>query len=255
MVTIAVMWDEGADRSLGLPSYATEGAAGADLRANFPDRGEIVLAPGARVLVTMRDGAAVAELAAYLTGEGFGASALTVLEALGGPRERLRRVTAETYALSDVQHPVAVAIEVAGNGAVMGAASGRADEWFAHDGQITKRPVRALALSALAPRPGELLWDIGAGSGSIGIEWLLSHPSLRAIGFEGHPERAARARENARRLGVDRLVIAEGRAPEVLQDQPVGIYALSASIPGADPYEFPGATQWFVLSDLGLSTL
>lgn len=201
--------------------WGLEGVACLGLHAAPLSRLRPMLAPGARAVATLRDGAAVAELAAYMAGEGFGASALTVLEALGGPRERVRRVTAEGYALEDVQHPVAVAIEVAGDGAVLGAASGRADQWFAHDGQITKRPVRALALSALAPRPGELLWDIGAGSGSIGIEWLLSHPSLRAIGFEGHPERAARARENALRLGVDRLVIAEGRAPEVLQGQPL----------------------------------
>ena len=123
------------------------------------------------------------------------------------------------YALVDVAHPVAVALEVAGGGAVMGRASGRADHWFDHDGQITKRPVRALALSALAPRSGELLWDIGAGSGSIGIEWMLAHPACRAIGFEGDPERAARARANAARLGVA-LEVIEGRAPGVLAGQP-----------------------------------
>lgn len=179
------------------------------------------LSPGVRAIVTLRDGAAVADLAAYLAAEGFGESVLHVLEALGGPRETLRRVTASAFDLTGVQHPVVVAIEVAGGGAVMGAVSGRADAWFAHDGQISKRPVRALALSALAPRPGDLLWDIGAGSGSVGIEWLLSHPATRAIGFEGDSGRAARARENARRLGVDRLEIVEGRAPEVLAGQPL----------------------------------
>lgn len=201
--------------------WGLEGVACLGLHAAPLTRLRPLLAPGARALVTLRDGAAVAELAAWLTSEGFGASELVVLEALGGPRERVRRVKAGDYSLDDVQHPVAVAISVAGAGAVLGAASGRGDEWFAHDGQITKRPVRALALSALAPRPGELLWDIGAGSGSIGIEWLLSHPTTRAIGFEADPGRAARARENARRLGVERLVIAEGRAPAVLEDQPL----------------------------------
>lgn len=179
------------------------------------------LAPGARALVTLRDGAAVTELAAWLTGEGFGATRLTILEALGGPHERRRRVTAAGYALDDVRHPVACALEVAGEGAVMGRASGLADDWFAHDGQITKRPVRALALSALAPRAGELLWDIGAGSGSIGIEWLLSAPLTRAIGFEADPARAARARANGARLGVEHLQIVEARAPAGLADQPL----------------------------------
>ena len=177
------------------------------------------LSPGFRAIMTLRDGSAVADLAAYLTGEGFGATVLIVLEALGGPRERIRRATAGDYDLADVQHPVACAIEVAGDGAVMGRAAGIADEWFAHDGQITKRPVRALALTALAPRRGELLWDIGAGSGSIGIEWLLSDSTTLAIGFEADPVRAARGRENAVRLGVDRLQIVETHAPDGLAGQ------------------------------------
>ncbi|MCB1362167.1 MAG: precorrin-6y C5,15-methyltransferase (decarboxylating) subunit CbiE [Rhodobacter sp.] len=178
------------------------------------------LAPGRRVLATLRDGEAVGNLAAYLTAAGFGSAQLSVLESLGGPRERVRQVAAADYDLSDVTHPVAVGVEPAGDGAVLSLASGRADAWFDNDGQITKRPVRALALSALAPRPGELLWDIGAGSGSISIEWLLAHPSLRAIGFEGNPERAARARENALRMGVDRLRVIDATAPDGLADQP-----------------------------------
>lgn len=200
----------------GIDSLACLGLHAAPLTRLRPH-----LAPGRRAVVTLRDGAAAGELARWLTGEGFGATVLHVLEALGGPRERQRSVTARDCALDDVQHPVAVALEVAGGGAVLGGASGRADSWFAHDGQISKRPLRALALSALAPRPGELLWDIGAGSGSIGIEWLLSHPANRAIGFEGDATRAARARENALRLGADRLVVVEGRAPAVLQGQPL----------------------------------
>ena len=201
--------------------WGLEGVTCLGLHAAPLTRLRPLLAPGVRVLVTLRDGAAVAGLAAYLAGEGFGESVLWVMEALGGKRERVRRATAGACDLSDVQHPVAVAVEVAGAGAVLGAASGRADDWFAHDGQISKRPVRALALSALAPGPGELLWDIGSGSGSIGIEWLLSHGATRAIGFEGDAGRAARARDNARRLGVERLVIVEGRAPEVLAGQPL----------------------------------
>lgn len=199
--------------------WASEGVLAMGLHAAPLARLRPHLAPGLRAVVTLRDGAAVGELAAYLADEGFGDSVLHVMEALGGPRERVRSVIAAGYALADVAHPVAVAVEVAGNGAVMGRASGRADDWFDHDGQITKRPVRALALSALAPRAGELLWDIGAGSGSIGIEWMLAHPSCRAIGFDGDPERAARARANAVRLGVA-LEVVEGRAPEVLAGQP-----------------------------------
>ncbi|HPD90997.1 MAG: precorrin-6y C5,15-methyltransferase (decarboxylating) subunit CbiE [Rhodobacter sp.] len=179
------------------------------------------LAPGRRVLATLRDGEAVGNLAAYLTAAGFGDAMLTVLEALGGPRERVRRVAAAEFDLAEVRHPVAVGVEPAGDGAVLSLASGRADAWFDNDGQITKRPVRALALSALAPRPGETLWDIGAGSGSIAIEWLLAHPSLKAFGFEGSPDRAARARENALRLGADRLTVIDATAPEGLDRAPL----------------------------------
>ncbi|HEX7822793.1 MAG TPA: precorrin-6y C5,15-methyltransferase (decarboxylating) subunit CbiE [Sphingobium sp.] len=174
------------------------------------------LAPGRRALVLVRDGDAVGELAAYLCAQGFGPSRLAVLEALGGPRERIRHTTAATLDYEDIAHPVAVGIDFAGDGAVLPRALGLADQWFAHDGQISKRPIRALTLSALAPRPGETLWDIGTGSGSIAIEWLLAHPAMQATGFEVDAGRAARARDNAARLGVDRLAVIEGRAPDVL---------------------------------------
>ena len=132
----------------------------------------------------------------------------------------LFRSTAAAFAFDDVAHPVALGIAFAGDGAAMPCVSGLADSWFEHDGQLTKRPVRALTLSALAPRPGETLWDIGAGSGSIGIEWLRSHPSTQATAFEAHPARADRIRGNAAALGVDRLRVVEGRAPDALEGQP-----------------------------------
>lgn len=178
------------------------------------------LAPGQRFLVLLRDGVAVSKLAGYLAGLGFGASALHVLEALGGPRERVRCVTAEAFAFDDVEHPVAVGIDCAGEGVVLPLSSGRPDDWFASDGQITKRPIRALTLSALAPCPGELLWDIGAGSGSIGIEWLLAHPDNRVCAIEADPVRADRARANAASFGLDRLEIVAGKAPDRLPDGP-----------------------------------
>lgn len=174
------------------------------------------LAPGRRAIVLLRDGKAVAGLARWLCEMGFGASTLALLEALGGPRERIRQATADTLAFTDIAHPVAVGIRVAGEGAVMPRTSGLPDDLFAHDGQISKRPMRALILSALAPRPGETLWDIGTGSGSVAIEWLLAHPAMQATAFEADAMRAARARENAAALGVDRLQVVEGRAPDVL---------------------------------------
>jgi len=178
------------------------------------------IAPGRRAIVLVRDGAAVAALSDYLVEQGFGASELHVMEALGGPRERVRAATAKMLAFDDIAHPVAVGIAFAGEGRVMPRASGLADDWFEHDQQISKRPIRALTLSALAPRPGEMLWDIGTGSGSVAIEWLLADSSTQAIGIEADPVRAARARANAARLGVDRLRVIEARAPDGLADLP-----------------------------------
>lgn len=174
------------------------------------------LAPGARVLALLRDGEAAPALAAWLDGAGFGATRVTVMEALGGPRERIRAAQADRFEINGISHPVLAALEVDGPGPALPCAAGRADLFFAHDGQITKRPVRALTLSALAPRAGERLWDIGAGSGSIAIEWLLAHTTNEAVAIEADPTRAARIRENADALGVDRLRIATGRAPEAL---------------------------------------
>ena len=116
------------------------------------------------------------------------------------------------------EHPVCAALEIVGQGAALPLASGRADAFFANDGQITKRPIRALTLSALAPRRGEHLWDIGGGSGSISIEWLLTHSSLRATCIELNADRAARIKTNALELGVDRLNVIQGAAPEALAD-------------------------------------
>ncbi|MBW7920628.1 MAG: precorrin-6y C5,15-methyltransferase (decarboxylating) subunit CbiE [Rubellimicrobium sp.] len=178
------------------------------------------LAPGRRIIATLRDGAAVAELAAYLVEAGFGATTLQVMESLGGPSERIRSLCARDPVPGDIGPLVTVALQVAGDGATVPRASGIADTFFEHDGQITKRPVRALALSALAPRGGELLWDIGAGSGSVGIEWLLAHPDNRTIAVERDPARAARARANAARLGVAGLDLREGPALDLLPDLP-----------------------------------
>lgn len=171
------------------------------------------LAAGQHVIATVRDGAAVGELAAYLDGLGVGETRMHVLEALGGARERCREVTVAAYALEDVVHPVAVAIEVAGSNTGLSAASGQPDDVFESDGQMTKRPIRAITLSTLAPRPGERLWDIGSGSGSVAIEWLMAHVSTQAVAIEMRPDRVARIRKNAKALGQDRLVVIEGQAP------------------------------------------
>ena len=176
------------------------------------------LAPGWRGIVTLRDGAAVSGLASWLDDLGFGATKLHVMEALGGARARTRVTHAAGFALADIAHPVCVGLEVDGTGSVLGYATGRSDDLFENDGQITKRMMRALTLSALAPRYGEHLWDIGGGSGSVAIEWLLSHPSTSATVIEARADRAARIVRNADHLGVDRLHLVTGEAPAILAD-------------------------------------
>ncbi|CAD5254162.1 MULTISPECIES: precorrin-6y C5,15-methyltransferase (decarboxylating) subunit CbiE [Halomonadaceae] len=173
-----------------------------------------------RLLVLVRDGEAVAEFASLVSRFGFGDSQLTVLEALGGDNERIRHCRVDASLPQDIAHPVALALEVAGSGPALPLTPGLPDHFFDHDGQITKQTIRAITLAALAPMPGERLWDIGTGSGSIAIEWLLAHPDNQAVGFEQHAERAARARSNAANLGVDWLEVKEGSAPEVLNDTP-----------------------------------
>ncbi len=174
------------------------------------------LHPGTRILALSWDGTTPAKLAKLLAERGMGASTITVLESLGGPNERIHHDVEKVAALN------IIALEVVAdtNATVIPLSPGLDDTLFENDGQLTKREVRAVTLAALAPRAGELLWDIGLGAGSIAIEWLLRHPSLKAIGIEADGARAARAARNAARLGTPDLRIVEGRAPQVLQDLP-----------------------------------
>jgi precorrin-6B C5,15-methyltransferase / cobalt-precorrin-6B C5,C15-methyltransferase len=181
------------------------------------------LQPGARILALTSDGEGPDMLAKLLADTGFGASKLTVLEALGGPRERIRATTAAAYDFgpADPLNTVAIEVEAAPGARVLARAPGLADDLFEHDGQITKREIRAVTLSALAPRRGELLWDIGAGSGSVSIEWMLTDPTMRAVAIERRAERAARIARNAAAFGVPGLDVVEGVAPEALAVLPV----------------------------------
>ena len=176
------------------------------------------LQPGTRILALTSDGEGPAALAKLLADIGFGASRLTVLEALGGPRERVRTTRAGDYGLGavDALNTVAIEVEVSPGARVLARTSGLVDSLFEHDGQITKREVRALTLSSLAPCRGELLWDIGAGSGSVAIEWMLADPSMRAIAIERRADRAARIHRNAAAFGVPGLEVVEGAAQTVL---------------------------------------
>ena len=180
------------------------------------------LAPGRRCIVLLRDGAAVGQLAQWLVHEGWGDSSLWVMEAVGGLRERCRMLTARdaAAALADepAQAPVAVALQAHGN-VGMAQVPGLADDFYAHDGQITKAPARALTLAALAPRRGERLWDIGSGSGSIAVEWCLAGGFAHCV--EQHAARVDNIRRNAERVGLQAtLQVVHGLAPAALQGLP-----------------------------------
>jgi precorrin-6B C5,15-methyltransferase / cobalt-precorrin-6B C5,C15-methyltransferase len=175
--------------------------------------------PGARVLVLCRDGATPAALAALLAVRGWAATRITVLEHLGGPAERARgpypagRPDPGPFADLCV---AALDCEPDAPGSVLTRVPGLSDAAYETDGQLTRREVRALALAALAPGPGQLLWDIGAGSGSIGIEWMRADHRCRAVAVEARPDRADRLVRNASRLGVPDLEVIRGVAPGAL---------------------------------------
>ena len=180
------------------------------------------LQPGARILALSWNGETPARLAALLTARRLGTASLTVLEALGGPRERVRSARADAFDLEDIDdlNTLAVALPDRVTGRTLPISSGLDDHLFESDGQLTKREIRAVTLSSLAPHPGELLWDIGLGAGSIAIEWLLRHPAMRAIGIEERNDRAERAERNAAALGTPELRIVTGRAPDALAGLP-----------------------------------
>lgn len=181
-----------------------------------------LLQPGARIIALTSDDEAPAKIAELVADSGFGASRLTVLEALGGESERIRITTAGGFDIQNINplNVLALELESSPQARILPLASGLADDLFEHDGQITKREIRAVTLSTLAPRRGELLWDIGAGSGSISIEWMLCHPSLRAIAIEHNAERADRIERNASTCGVPGLKVVRGAAPEALAGLP-----------------------------------
>ena len=176
------------------------------------------LQPCARILALSWDSATPRKLSELLATHGMGQSRITVLEAMGGARERIRHATASNFDIEEIQPLNTIANEVVAEleAIIIALAPGLDDDFFEHDGQLTKREVRAVTLSSLQPLQGQLLWDIGLGAGSVAIEWLLRHPSLRAIGIEARSDRAGRAARNAAALGVPELEIVQGRAPEVL---------------------------------------
>ncbi|MDT0380185.1 precorrin-6y C5,15-methyltransferase (decarboxylating) subunit CbiE [Streptomyces sp. DSM 42041] len=182
----------------------------------------VVMHPGRRLLVLGSGAGTPVEVAALLRERGYGPSRVRVLEQLGGAGEVVRDGTADDWPHppGDPLNVVAVECRRAPGALPLGAVPGLPDEAYEHDGQLTKRHVRAATLAALAPAPGELLWDVGGGSGSVGVEWMRAHPSCRAVAVERDPHRAERITRNAHTLGVPALRVVSGAAPEALAGLP-----------------------------------
>ncbi|AZN71414.1 precorrin-6y C5,15-methyltransferase (decarboxylating) subunit CbiE [Georhizobium profundi] len=208
------------------------------------------LADGQRILALTSDGQTVHEAAALLTRAGYGASRLTVLEHLGGPKERIVHLNAsgaDGYRFADF-NTLAITCIADADVVIDGAMSGLPDDAFEHDGQMTKREIRAAVLAHLRPGGSRLLWDVGAGCGSIAVEWLRAAPLARAIAIEPVERRLAMIRSNAETFGVPHLTIVEGRAPDGLAglDKPDAIF-----IGGGISTEGTFETAWAALQDNG----
>jgi precorrin-6B C5,15-methyltransferase / cobalt-precorrin-6B C5,C15-methyltransferase len=178
--------------------------------------------PGRRIVVYVNGPGGAGEVAAVLSERGLGASRLVVLEQLGGPEEQIHESTAAKWRnrQAGALHAVAVQCRLDSDARPLALVPGLPDEVYDSDGQLTKWPIRSIAVAALAPLPGQLLWDVGAGSGSIAIEWLRAEPSARAIAVEADSERSQRIVANARTLGVPQLEVRNARAPEALDGLP-----------------------------------
>ena len=176
------------------------------------------LASGVRLLVLSNDGSSPASIASLLVESGFGPSRLTVFEHLGGEYERRIDGLAQSWEHASVADLNLIAIDCVADTDTprLSRLAGLPDSAFKHDGQLTKRDVRAMTLARLAPMPGQLLWDVGAGSGSIGIEWMRTHPSCRALAIEADPGRQSLIEHNRDALGVPGLQLIRGTAPHAL---------------------------------------
>jgi precorrin-6Y C5,15-methyltransferase (decarboxylating) len=208
------------------------------------------LHPGARVVALSRDGDTPAQVARLLRASGYASSRMSVFEQLGGPAERRTDGSpAEIEAMTfDNLNTVAIACVAEPGVPLHPRVPGLPDAAFRHDGQLTKGQVRAATLAALQPIPGQLLWDIGAGSGSVGIEWLRSDRRCRAVAVEKRADRRALAAENAMALGCPHLEIVEGEAPDVLArlDAPDAVF-----VGGGLTYPNMLPTCWAVLKPGG----
>ena len=187
-----------------------------------PDFLSGILTPNSQLLILSAGADTPQIVADLLIQRGYGDSQITVLEHLGGIQERVISDVARSWSKPDVAALNIIAIECQANPTTppLNRLPGLPDSAYHHDGQLTKREVRAITLAALAPMPGELLWDVGAGCGSIGIEWLRSHPRCRAIAIEQHAHRLQFIADNMAALGTPHLQLIQGKAPTALKDLP-----------------------------------
>ena len=176
------------------------------------------LQPGLKLMLLSAGRETPGQVAAYLTGAGFGASAMSVFEHMGSPSEQRLDGTAADWPHRPGAdfNTIAVTLCRPDRPVALGTTPGLDDNFYESDGQLTKREIRAATLSALRPGPGQMLWDVGAGSGSVAIEWMRTDPLAKAIAIESNPKRIEAIRRNAHTLGVPFLRIVEGRAPEAL---------------------------------------
>lgn len=178
----------------------------------------LYLTPKRNLVVLTQDGDTPAQVAHLLTDRGFGISKMCVLEHLGGAKERRFEGIANAWNTDRAAdlNTLAITLIADENARALSRLAGLPDDAFDHDGQITKRAVRAVTLSSLAPLPGELLWDLGAGAGSVCIEWMRAHESCQALAIERDPVRAERIKANAAKLGVPRLKVHVGDSLDAL---------------------------------------
>lgn len=187
--------------------------------ARSPEVVARVLQPRRRLIVYVTGADGAAAVARALCRRGYGPSRFVVLEQLGGAKEEITASTAEGWKerLADPLHVVAIECVPADDTPVYPLVPGLPDAAFESDGALTKRHVRAATLAALAPAPAALLWDVGAGSGSVSIEWLRAESSARAIAIERRQDRAERIERNALSLGVPSLEVVIGDVPATLE--------------------------------------
>lgn len=217
-----------------VPTVGAFSLAAARLAWSLPDTALLTLhgrkldilnahvAPGARLLILSEDGATPGQVASALVRRGYPASAMTVFEHMGGPKEKRIDGTAASWPHGRVAdlNTIAVACVAGPDAVILPGAPGLPDDLFQHDGQMTKREVRAATVAALAPLPGQTLWDVGAGCGSVAIEWLRAAPGGKAYAIERDPKRRSMIARNAGFFGVPYLKPVEGEAPEALSALP-----------------------------------